>query len=559
MREETPQVLSLAEALKVDPRTLRELTDSQFRALGIRVLQSLKGDRQENQLLYYQPVSEIAVDVWRCNTRYQCVGGGNGASKTETMLAKLACLTTGIMPFGMDDETEAAMRDQFVGPINVRVVVASLTTTLYPIILPKLMYWTWTGLPPAGGANGHWGWIPRRLLKQGAWVPSWSDKYRILRHHCVNPDNPDEIIGESTWQFMAHNQEATEFASGDFNYVLSDEPPKYAAWRENEARTMRVDGKMLLSMTWPDDPAIPVDWIFDKLYEPAQPGPTKDPDVSWFEMWTQDNPFISQEGVKLQMKQWDAVRKAARFFGKPIRFSNRVHPDFTDVEMIWCRVCKKPHYGVEACEHCEDDPTNAIPFNHVQDFELHQTLPTICLLDPHPRKPHMLMWVQVDTWDDLWVVAEAQIEGEPDEVKAEADCIEEELSLRVVQRIGDRNMLRSPAGTKRDVSWQDEFALAGLDFELSDVSDVGRGRVNEYLKVDIDREAPRLHIHSRCVMAVRQMLRFTWDEYKHADTRDIKQIPKDKDDDYPTLLKYLLNANPKFDWLQDGAPVLRTR
>lgn len=559
VEETSASRLSLAEALKVDPRTLRGLTDDQFRSLSITVLQSLKNDRQENQLLYYQPVSDIAVDVWRCDTRYQCIGGGNGASKTETMLAKLAALATGVFPFSMDEDTRAAMLEQFRGPIQVRVVVESLTTTLHPIILPKLQYWQWAGVDSPGGTRGHWGWIPRHLLKQRSWVSSWSEKIRILRHACVNPENPEEVLGESTWQFMAHNQDSTEFASGDFHYILHDEPTKYAIWRENEARTMRVGGKMMMAMTWPDDPAIPVDWMFDKLYEPGQPGPAKDPQVSWFEMWTQDNPNISQEGVSLQAKQWDEITKAARLFGKPIRFSNRVHPGFTDVEMIWCKVCKTHHYGIEACTHCMEEPSNAIPYCHVEDFELHQTLPTICLLDPHPRKPHMLLWVQVDTWDDLWCVAEAQIEGEPDDVRATADQIELELGLRVVRRIGDRNMLSSPSGKHRDVTWQDEFQKAGLDFELSDVSDVGRGRINEYLKIDLDRETPRLHFHPRCTMAIRQMLRYTWDEFKYADTRDIKQIPKDKDDDYPTLLKYCLNADPRFDFLHDGAPVLKTR
>ena len=136
-------------------------------------------------------------------------------SKTETMLAKLVSLATGMMPLSLDEKTRASMLEQFRGPINVRVVVESLTTTLHPIILPKLMWWQWQGADSPGGLRGHWGWMPPHVLKQGQWVSSWSDKYRIRRHYCVDPENPDGIIGESTWQFMAHTQDATDFASGD--------------------------------------------------------------------------------------------------------------------------------------------------------------------------------------------------------------------------------------------------------------------------------------------------------------------------------------------------------
>ena len=41
-------------------------------------------------------------------------------------------------------------------------------------------------------------------------------------------------------------------------------------WRENEARVMRVDGRMMLAMTWPDDPSINVDWLYNEVYEPIR-------------------------------------------------------------------------------------------------------------------------------------------------------------------------------------------------------------------------------------------------------------------------------------------------
>src|SRR5690606_7905222 len=99
-----------------------------------------------------------------------------------------------------------------------------------------------------------------------------------------DPDDPNHVLGESFIQFCSHDQDPADFASGDYEIVLHDEPTKYAIWIENKARTMRVDGRMMMAMTWPDDPAIPVDWIFDELYEPGSPGPLKSPEHEWIEL-----------------------------------------------------------------------------------------------------------------------------------------------------------------------------------------------------------------------------------------------------------------------------------
>ena len=87
--------------------------------------------------------------------------------------------------------------------------------------------------------------------------------------------------------------------------------------------------------------------------------------------------------------------------------------------------------------------------------------------------------------------------------------------------------------------------------------DVGRGRVNEYLRPDDRTLAPRLHFHARCQTAIAQMKRYTWDDFKHGQGKDLKQKPRDKYDDFPTLLKYLMNYLPTFSVLKEGAAVIR--
>lgn len=539
--------------LRLDRESLSKLPEKEFREILGQVATIQAEDLKENQLLYYRPVSATAEKIHLSRANIVGIGGGNGSSKTETAVVELVMCATGIVPLSLRDKID--IRTKFRGPINCRIVCQSITTVLYPIMLPKLQWWKWSGVDAPGGKRGHWGWIPKTSLIDGSWEKSWNQQTRLLRFHYRDPENPELILGESTIQFMSHDQDPADFASGDFHIIINDEPPRYAAWRENQARTMRVSGRNILAMTWPDEPAIPVDWIFDEVYERAH-GPNKDPNIDWFELYTTDNPNLNQEAVARQMAQWSDTIRRVRIYGQPIRFSNRIHPLFTDIPQAWCFGCKRDVIAEDKkCSVCGSQDITT--YCHAADFEAHETFPTIYLLDPHPRKPHMMSWVQVDTFDDLWQIAEVNVDGDPVEVKRAVDEIEKTFKLKVAARIMDPNMGASPSGARRGISWQDEFREAGLHCDLADDCDVGRGRINEYLKPDPRRLQPRLHIHNRCHNTILQMKRYVWDEYKAALEKDLKQKPKEKYDDFPTLLKYCLNFDPSFGSLARGAPILQ--
>lgn len=474
-------------------------------------------------------------------------------SKTDTALVEMVIRATGQIPQSLRD---VYPRTKLRGPINCRVVVESITNTLETIILPKLQWWKWQGVDEPGGPRGHYGWIPKHCLLKGEWDESWTARTRTLELIYRDPDT-DQPRGISRIQFMSYDQDPSDFASGDFHFILHDEPPKEMIWVENLVRAKRVNGCMFLSMTWPDDPTIPVDWIIDRVYEKCLPGKDKDPTYEMVEMYATENQNLDQTAIAEMARTLTAAERSTRIYGQHLRLSNRVHPLFTDTDHVWCFHCADLTVldSEGLCGTCHSD--DCCCFNHVAPATSNPLFPVICAIDPHPRKPHMLVWVQVDPNDDLHQVCELEVSGSPQDVADRVMDIETEHGWSCVRRLIDPNMGRSPSGTDRETTWQDSFEQVGLSFDLADDSEVGRQVVNDYLKPDPKTRVPRITIDPRNMRTIYQLKRYSWDDYKRSMERDQKQKPKQKCDDYPTLWKYIANSNPSFRGLRGIHGVVR--
>lgn len=381
--------------------------------------------------------------------------------------------------------------------------------------------------------------------------------------YCLAVDHSSHaFIVDGIVTHNSHEQDPSDFASGDFHIVMFDEPTKYAIWTENQARTMRVNGRMILSMTWPDDPAIPVDWIFDEVYEKGIPGPRKSPDHEVIELSTRKNKNLDQKSISRQSENWSEATRNVRILGKPIRFSNRIHALFTDTPNYWSFTANEvvePEWSDEGRARCpKTGSIEVAEFCHVRVVEPSARWPHVFLIDPHPRKATMFCWVQIDPDDDYCMVLSHQMTGTCKDIATFVADIEDQFSLQVRLRLMDPNMAEQPAAASRDMetSWRDEYATAGLICDLASDSSVGRKRLDEYLTPDRYTYRPRFTIAQGNDVPIEQMKRYVWDDHKRALERDQKQLPKTKYDDYPTMFKYLMNAQPQFRHLLDGPQVL---
>lgn len=541
---------------QISPESLSLYTNEELVALANEFLEIQAFDKNTNFLRYYSPVSDKARQVHKCTATTIGIGGGNGSSKTTVALADLIIRATGQIPLSLKD---AYPPEKFRGPINTRVVVESITTTLYPIILPKFQWWKWQGVDRPGGSRGYYGLVPKHCLLKGEWSDSWSEKTRTLQLINYDPIS-GKRDGISTVQFMSYDQDPSDFASGDLHIILHDEPPKESIWVENLARTMRVNGTMMLAMTFPDDPTIPVDWIMDRIWEKAQPGKNNDPTIKWFNFFTTENLNMNQTAIAEASRKMTAAEREARIYGQPIRLSNRVHPLFTDTDHIYCFECNDKTIAMDdgACGTCSSP--SVVSFNHTStQLESNPLYPVICALDPHPRKPHMLLWVQISPDDDLHQLYELEVDGSPDIVAQQVQELESDHGWKHITRLMDPNMGRSPSSVDRETTWQDAFERTGLTFDLADDGEAGRQALNDYLKPDPYTQKPRYQVHERCIKTIQQMKRYGWEDFKKTLEKDQKQKAKQKFDDFPTLLKYIMNSQPTFRGLKSiGAPISRS-
>ena len=199
---------------------------------------------------------------------------------------------------------------------------------------------------------------------------------------------------------------------------------------------------------------------------------------------------------------------------------------------------------------------------HVIDFKYPYPEPVICILDPHDRKPHHVIWAYVDRDDDVYIDYELIVRCELDDLAHKIKLIEKERGYKMRQRLIDPNFGLKPARPGANWSVKDELTKHGCSFyPANDEIELGHMLVRDYLHYDRNKpltatNKPKAFFsRERVPNTTRSMRNYQYDEWlgKTKNKRDPKEETQDKDSDGADTVRYLLVSKPRFRYIQEDS------
>lgn len=520
----------------MNPNQLWTLPTGELEALAADLLAELDQDKKENALEYYVCANLDGEPAHYSTAREIGIVGGHRAAKSDVMLAEMAIQMTGQVPLSLRAQYP---REKLRPPIRSRLFCTSFQNSFEPQIKRKLQWTEWDGPGPPESGRGHYGWIPRRFLLNGTWEASWSEKNRLLR-----------LTNGSTLQVLSYEQDLDDVKVGSFHFIAHDELPPERFYRQNKMRVMETKGQLFTAATPPDDrsSAVTAAWFHDTVFQPGLHG--VDAQIFALILRTDRNRLHRPEDIAWLAKGLTDEQRDAQLGGKFLHLAGLVFPEFAETPRTWCLTCEKEVFAVDGtCPSCTG--SQLTEYAHVvDDEELPEAWPVLFYGDPHPRRPLAGIWVKVDPNDDWWIVDEIEVDpyGGPLTVIRGLEEREEETGLgsRLVWRKLDSKMTPQKNEYAGE-HWSIGKALrdAGLEFDDANVSkETGYANFRDAMRVNPWTRQPRLHVLRRCRKTVYQLTHFVWDEYARRTDRDVKEIEKDQNSDFPACLRFLANDAP---------------
>lgn len=278
------------------------------------------------------------------------------------------------------------------------------------------------------------------------------------------------------------------------------------------------------------------------------------------EPWMKDELADRADGVSIDLIQADIRDNTFTIGGSPIlseqsikEFEANMPDDFKET-MIHGKFFHLR--GAVYQEFCEE---------HIKEFEYDGRDPVICVLDPHDRVPHHVIWAFIDRDDDIFVDYEWEGHIEPEALAEVILKIEKDRKYQMKKRLIDPNFGRKPVRVGSNVSVMRELARHGCGFyEANDNIELGHMMVREYLH--FDRSAPVTSINKpklffnkfRCSKTIKSVRNLQYEEWegKTAGEKDLKEREKDKENHGADDVRYLVISRPRYTNKLDQQPEL---
>jgi len=314
------------------------------------------------------------------------------------------------------------------------------------------------------------------------------------------------------------------YESADWDFAWEDEP-QHQRKREAIVRgLLDRNGLEVITFTPITEP-----WMKEELLDKVD-----GKNIAMFSSSTRDNmfdvqgnPILSEEGIKRFEQTLSEDVRESRIHGVFFTMRGLVYKEFGD--------------------------------HHILDFNYKKqgrgTYPVYCVLDPHDRQPHHLIWAFVDPDDDLYVDTEMIVHCELPELAKRIKEHERQMGYNMRMRIIDPNFGRKPARSGSNDSVIRELYKNGASFyEPCDDVELGHMTVREYLHYDMSKEVtavnkPKLFFsRERTPKTIKSIRNLQYQEWtgKTKEDKNPKEVEKEKDNHGADTVRYLCIMRPKY-------------
>ena len=189
----------------------------------------------------------------------------------------------------------------------------------------------------------------------------------------------------------------------------------------------------------------------------------------------------------------------------------------------------------------------------MRDFTYEYPDPVICVIDPHDRVPHHVIWAYIDRQDDVHVDFEYIGHLELDALARTIKVIEEKRNYKMRKRLIDPNFGRKPAKVGTNLSVIQELQRHGIAcYEANDDIQLGHMLVREALHYNRSKEVtatnkPKIFFSGdRVPKTIRSMKNLQYEDWSQQSMkdRDPKEVEKDKEKHGADCIRYLLISKP---------------
>jgi phage terminase large subunit-like protein len=354
---------------------------------------------------------------------------------------------------------------------------------------------------------------------------------------------------------MSYEQDESEFESATLGVAIFDEPPPMRILNATIAR-MRMGGIILIFMTPLDTGGEVIENLTEKEIIEIEGEPIGKVALIYAEI--EDaciehgvRGFLEHKHIAQMLSFYDDEERLAREKGKPVTYSGRIYPSFSqNVHVI----------------PFEDAPVDNIVLYHI--------------LDPHDRKPWAMQWIILHSTGTTYCIDEypnrdfnknlmdnKAYDEYANIIKEKEDALFDIYGKQVYKRIIDPNFgnktirLAEKVDERAHTTPKEELRKRGFIFQDGlDSLEAGHLKVREKLHYEVkDGEIviqPKFFVTDNCFNTIRHFLRYTLKDIltSDGDVRDSVK-PKEKYKDFCDLTRYFWMSNPRyFEGLKDFIP-----